>query len=64
MVDQGIPLHSIPIKQYDDVSFRIFADIFDGKYPWAWATRAIITLENATEAYMVKVVAKSQCWKQ
>jgi len=46
------------IEHHDVVSSGIFADEFPDKSPREWTKLALITLEEATEAYMVEVTAK------
>jgi len=43
------------------VSSGIFADEFPDKSPSEWTKQALITLEEATEAYMVEVTAEFHC---
>ena len=52
------------IEHHDVVSSGIFADEFPEKHPREWTKQALFTLEEATEAYMVEVIAVSQCLKQ
>jgi hypothetical protein len=48
--------------EHDDVvSSGIFADEFSTKHPRGWAKQTLITLEEATEAYMVEVSAEFHC---
>jgi hypothetical protein len=49
------------IEHHDVVSTGIFTDEFPDKRPCEWTKQALITLEEATEAYMVKVTAKFHC---
>jgi hypothetical protein len=49
------------IKHYDVVSSGICADEFHDKRPREWTKHALITLEEATEAYMVEVTAEFHC---
>jgi hypothetical protein len=49
------------IKHHDDVSSGIFADLFPDMSPHEWTKKALITLEEATEAYMVEVTAEFHC---
>jgi len=49
------------IKHHDVVSSVIFADEFPYKRPCEWMKQALITLEEATEAYMVEVTAQFHC---
>jgi len=49
------------IEHHDVVSSGIFADEFPDKRPREWTKQALITLEEATEAYMVEVTAKFHC---
>jgi len=43
------------------VSSGIFADKFPDKRPCEWTKQALITLQEATEAYMVEVTAEFHC---
>ena len=43
------------------VSSGIFADEFPDKHPHEWTKQALITLEEATEGYMVEVTAEFHC---
>ena len=52
------------IDHHDVVSSGIIADKIPGKLPRAWTKQALITLEKATEAYMVEVFTKSHRYKQ
>jgi len=52
------------IEHHDDVSSGICADIFGDKLPREWTKKALNTLEEATEAYMVEVIADSHFQKQ
>ena len=49
------------IEHHDVVSSGIFADEFPDKRPREWTKQALITLEDATEAYMVEVTAQLHC---
>jgi hypothetical protein len=49
------------IEPQDVVSSGMFADEFPDKHPREWMKQAFITLEKATEAYMVEIIATSQC---
>jgi len=49
------------IEHYYVVSSTIFADEFPNKHFRVWTKKALITLEKATEVYMVEVIAKSHC---
>jgi len=49
------------IEHHDVVSSGIFADEFPDKRPHEWTKQALITLEEATEAYMVEVTAEFHC---
>jgi hypothetical protein len=49
------------INHHDVVSSGIFADEFPDKRPREWTKQALITLEEATEAYMVEVTAEFHC---
>jgi hypothetical protein len=47
------------IEQYCVDYSQIFADKYGDKHPQQWMKEALITLEEATEAYMVEVIGKS-----
>jgi len=49
------------IEHHDVVSSGILADEFPDKHPREWTKQALITLEEATEAYMVEVTAEFHC---
>ena len=49
------------IEHHDVGSSRIFADEFHDKHPQEWTEQALITIEEATEAYRVDVIAASHC---
>jgi len=49
------------IKHHDVVSSGIFADEFPDKYPQEWTKQVLITLEEATEVYMIEVTAEFHC---
>ena len=49
------------IEHHDVVNSVIFADKSRDKYPRRGVKHALITLEKATEAYLVEVLAKSHC---
>ena len=49
------------IEHRDVVISGIFADEFPDKRPREWTKQASITLEEATEAYMVEVTAEFHC---
>jgi hypothetical protein len=51
------------IEHHDVVSSGIVADEFPEKHPREWTKQALITLEEATAAYLVKAIAASQCLK-
>jgi len=58
-------LHTIwEIQHHDVVSSGIYADEFPEKHPWEWTKHALITVEEAMEAYMVEVLAASHFLKQ
>jgi hypothetical protein len=48
-------------EHHDVVSSGIFADEFPDKRPREWTKQALITLEEAMEAYMVEVTAYFHC---
>ena len=48
-------------EHHDVVSSGILADEFRDKRPREWTKQALITLEEATEAYMVEVTAEFHC---
>jgi len=52
------------VEDHNVVSFGIFADEFCDKHSREWTKQALITLEEATEAYMVEVIAESHCLTQ
>jgi hypothetical protein len=43
------------------VSSGIFTDAVPDKRPHEWTKQALITLEEATEAYIVEVTAEFHC---
>jgi len=47
------------IEHHHIVSSGIFADIFCDKGPWEWTKQTLKTLEEATESYMVEVIAEA-----
>jgi hypothetical protein len=49
------------IEHYYVVSSGILGDKFPDKRPREWTKQALITLEDATEAYMVEVTAEFHC---
>ena len=49
------------IEHHDVVSSGIFTDEFPDKRPHEWMKHTLITLEEATEAYMVEVTAAFHC---
>jgi len=49
------------MEHHDVVTSGIFADEFLDKHPHDWTKQALITLEEATEAYMVEVTAEFHC---
>jgi len=49
------------IEHHDVVSSGILADEFPDKHPREWTKQALITLEEATEAYIVEVTPKFPC---
>jgi len=49
------------MEHRDVVSSGIFADEFPDKHPREWTKQALITLEEATEAYLVEVTAEFHC---
>jgi hypothetical protein len=52
------------IKHHDVVTSGIFADNFADIHPREWTNQAVNTLEEATEAYMVEVIAEFHCEMQ
>jgi len=52
------------IEYHDVVSSGIFTEEFAEKHPREWTKQALITLEEATKAYMIEVIAAYQCLKQ
>jgi hypothetical protein len=49
------------IEHLNVVSSGIFADEFPDKRPREWTKQALITSEEATEAYIVEVTAEFHC---
>jgi len=49
------------IEHHDAVSSGIFAYEFHPNPSWEWMKQAFITLMEATETYMVEVIAESHC---
>jgi hypothetical protein len=49
------------IEHHNVVSSGIFQDEFPDKRPRKWTKQALITSEDATEAYMVVVTAEFHC---
>jgi len=49
------------VEHHDVVSSGIFPDEFADKHPREWTKQALVTLEEATEAYMVEVTAEFHC---
>ena len=49
------------IEHHDIGSSGIFADEFPDKHHREWTKQSLITLEEATEAYMVEVTAEFHC---
>ena len=49
------------MEHHDAASSGIFEDAFPDKHPREWTKLALITLEEATEAYMVEVTAGFHC---
>jgi hypothetical protein len=49
------------IEHHHVVRDWIFEDEFPDKRPREWTKEALITLEEATEAYMVEVTAEYHC---
>jgi len=47
------------IEHHDVVSSGIFADEFRDKGPQEWTKQALKSLEEATESYMVDVIAEA-----
>jgi len=47
------------MEHHDVVSSGIVADEFRDKGPREWTTQALNTLEEATELYMVEVIAEA-----
>ena len=52
------------IEHLDVVSSGLFADIVNDQHPREWREEALTTLEEATQIYMVEVIAKSHLWMQ
>jgi len=49
------------IKHHDVVNSGISADELPDKHPREWKKQVLLTLEEATEAYMVEVTAEFNC---
>jgi len=49
------------MEHHDVVSSGIFVDEFPDRHPHESMKQALITLEKATEVYLVKVIAISHC---
>jgi hypothetical protein len=49
------------IEHHDVVSSGILVDEFPDEHPGEWTKQALITLEEATEVYMVEVIAEFHC---
>jgi len=49
------------IEHHDVVSSGIIADEIWDKHPREWKKQALISLEEAKEAYMLKVIANLDC---
>jgi len=49
------------MEHHDVISSGIFADEFPDKHSREWTKQALITLEEATEAYMVEVTPEFPC---
>jgi hypothetical protein len=49
------------IEYHSVVSSGFGADVFADKHHCEWTKAAVITLEEATEAYMVEVTAEYHC---
>jgi len=45
------------MEHHDVISSAMFADKFSDTNPHVWMKQALITLEEATETYMVEVIA-------
>jgi hypothetical protein len=58
MVDKGFVCTVCKIEHHDVVSSGIFVDIFPDKRPCEWTKHAVITVEEATEAYIIEVTAE------
>jgi len=52
------------IEHHVVVSSEMFANKFPDKHPREWMKQALIAVEEATEAYMVEVMAAFQCLNQ
>jgi hypothetical protein len=52
------------IQHHNVLSSGICMDEFPEKHPQEWTKQAVITIGDATEAYMVEVIAASRCLKQ
>jgi hypothetical protein len=52
------------IENRDVVSSGIFVDEYRDKGPREWTKRALKTVEQATESYMVDVIAEASIYKK
>jgi hypothetical protein len=52
------------IEHHDVVCARIFKNDFRDQHPQEWTKQDLITLMEATEVYMVEVIAASHCVKR
>jgi len=49
------------MEHHHDLSSGIFEDELPDKHPREWTKQAVITFEEAIEAYMVEVTAEFHC---
>jgi hypothetical protein len=61
MVDKAFVRTVCEIKHYNVLSSWIFVDEYGDKHPLEWMNQALITLQEATEAYMFEVLSESHC---
>jgi len=54
----------LEIKHHGVVSTGSFADTLPNEHPQEWTNHVLITWEEATEAYMVEVIAAFHCLRQ
>jgi hypothetical protein len=50
------------IDYHDVISSGLFVEEFPDQHPHVWVKQSLITLPEATEAYLVEAIATSQCY--